>query len=478
MFSVTQSRHAFSYCLRLGAFFLLAAGIGNLSQASQYPIEGYPDAQSFAPGDVINFHVSSEIERYHVTIERIGASNDRIWERDLDNGTKRPIPAEASSQGCGWPVSFSLTVPADWKSGYYEVFFGASDPHNTRQWLEGRTTFFVIRAKNAGATAKILLQLTTNTYNAYDNFGGHSLYAFNSAGGKPGSKVSFSRPITSVAGEWEIPFIRWAERNGYDLEYAVNRDLEFRPELLDHYRLVLSVGHDEYWSTPMRDNIEKFVAKGGNLAFFGGNSLTWQVRFENDGREMVSWKERYREDPLYDPDAPDPLVSTLWRHPLVGSPENQLVGAGMMFGGMHRSHGQYMDGSGAFTVYRPEHWVFARTGLRQGDQFGATDHIVGYECDGCEHSFVDGRPVPTTRDGTPESFEILALAPASWPADEWQWYERRGGDRAGNACMGIHSVPGGGTVFTASTTGWAHGLRGNDPIVETITRNVLNRLSR
>lgn len=149
-----------------------------------------------------------------------------------------------------------------------------------------------------------------------------------------------------------------------------------------------------------------------------------------------------------------------------------------MFGGMHRSKGQYMDGSGAFTVYQPDHWVFAGTGLKQGEQFGARDSIVGYECDGCEHTFVNGKPVPTGRDGTPEDFLILALAPASWAPDEWPWDERWENGRTGNACMGIHGVPAGGTVFTAATTDWAHGLKGEDPIVEIITRNVLDRFSK
>ena len=45
---------------------------------------------------------------------------------------------------------------------------------------------------------------------------------------------------------WEQPFVRWAERPGYQLDYAVNSDLEFRPEILEDYRLVLSVGHNEY----------------------------------------------------------------------------------------------------------------------------------------------------------------------------------------------------------------------------------------
>ena len=67
---------------------------------------------------------------------------------------------------------------------------------------------------------------------------------------------------------WERDFVEWAEAAGYALDYCANSDLEWHPELLDNYRLVLSVGHDEYWSAPMRDHLEAYIAAGGNAAFF------------------------------------------------------------------------------------------------------------------------------------------------------------------------------------------------------------------
>ena len=85
---------------------------------------------------------------------------------------------------------------------------------------------------------------------------------------------------------WEEPFVRWAEGAGYRMDYAVNADLELHPEMIEHYRLVLSVGHDEYWSSPMRDHMEGFIAGGGNAAFLSGNSVVWQVRFEEGGRTV------------------------------------------------------------------------------------------------------------------------------------------------------------------------------------------------
>jgi hypothetical protein len=61
------------------------------------------------------------------------------------------------------------------------------------------------------------------------------------------------------------------------MDFAANSDLEFHPEMLKHYRLILSVGHDEYWSARMRDHLEVFIRDGGNLAFFSGNTCCWQV---------------------------------------------------------------------------------------------------------------------------------------------------------------------------------------------------------
>ena len=198
------------------------------------------------------------------------------------------------------------------------------------------------------------------------------------------------------------------------------------------------------------------------------------VRSEDAGRALVCWKQQFNMDPAYA--AGDYAnLSTLWSHHLVGRPENELTGVGFLYGGYHLSHGQYMDGSGAFTVHRPEHWVFAGTGLQRDDTFGGEHTIVGYECDGCEYVLKDGLPVPKGTYGTPADFTILCTAPARWHPGDSEWYERWEKGREGAAVMGLYTR--GGTVFTAGTTDWSHGLKG-DATVAQITRNVLDRLSR
>src|SRR5690606_22293349 len=237
---------------------------------------------SYKPGETVQFHISTTAAKFSAEVARIGLEREKVWSKDDLTGSRHPVPEDASSNGCGWPVAFELQVGPDWKSGYYQVTLQAADSGGQFIQRNRRTAstnlFFVVRAANPGSTSKILLQLCTNTYNAYNNWGGYSLYSYHARNKLQGHRVSFDRPLAGQFANWAYPFLQWAEKAGYTLEYAVNSDLEFHPELLDHYRLVLSVGHDEYWSAPMRDNLEAFIAKGGNVAFFSGNTCCWQVR--------------------------------------------------------------------------------------------------------------------------------------------------------------------------------------------------------
>jgi len=466
----------------LGSLGALALTAGELAAEAPPPIfvEGYAGRVSYAPGEELTLHVSTSEPEFAVEITRIGAKRTPVWTQAKVAGAEHPVPENASSHGCGWPAAVKLTLPADWATGYYLVTFRTRDGggkyvHRSARSAES-SCFFVLRSAEPGRGSRILLQLSTHTYNAYNNWGGFSLYAFNGRGGNQGHRVSQERPPMPQFANWEQPFVEWAERNGIALDFATNGDLEFQPELLAAYRLVLSVGHDEYWSAPMRDHLERFIAGGGNVAFFSGNTCCWQVRSEEQGRALTCWKQNYQQDPVYSARGSQATLSSLWSHHLVARPENRLTGVGFLWGGYHRSHGQLMDASGAYTVHRPDHWLFTGTNLKRGDEFGGRDTIVGYECDGCELTWRDGLPFPTFRDGTPESFEILASAPAQWHPDDCEWYDRWENGRKGNAVLGVHQR--GGTVFTCGSTDWAHGLRGNDPVVERITRNILDRLSR
>ena len=460
---------------------LILAFSGSVDAAEPPPtprplVEGYADRLSYCPGETVELHASSSSKRFSIEIAREGAKREVVLKRAGIVGKEFPVPADASSNGCHWPTAIGFDLPHTWRSGYYSLTMQAEDVDPTIKVPASRSeAFFVVRPSEPGKQSPILLQLSTNTYNAYNNWGGYSLYAYNGRDKVQGRRVSFDRPPSSQFKTWELPFVAWAESRGYVIEYAVNSDLEFHPEILSKYSLVLSVGHDEYWSAPMRDHLEAFIARGGNVAFFSGNSVCWQVRSEDAGRSLTCWKQAFKEDPLYRSKG-NPRLSTLWSHHLVNRPENRLTGVGFLYGGYHKSHGQFMDGSGAFNVHRPEHWLLEGTGVKEGHAFGGKDTIVGYECDGCEFTLRDGKPEPTHRDGTPDSFVIVASAEARWHPDDCEWYDRWEKGRLGHAVMGTYTK--GGTVVTVGSTDWAHGLRGKDPVVERVTRNVLDRLSK
>src|SRR5262249_40170518 len=301
-----------------------------------------------------------------------------------------------------------------------------------------------------------------------------SLYPYYSdphkALGDRARKVSFDRPgieghgpdgrgSDSPFAAYEYPFVRWLEMNGFEVEYCTSVDLHADPHFLDNYQLLLSVGHDEYWSKEMRDSVEAFIAAGGNVAFFSGNVCWWQVRFEDNNRTMVCYKyedqnETTTEDPVIDPQNPDPIfgfdpsrATVYWYHDPVNRPGNRMTGVDF------RKGAYWSQGNLPGVTYRvqfPQHWVFD-TALGGSTEFTVGQHVGYDETDGVELSDYTGATPPraTGDDGTPLNFICLAIA------DGQDWTARSGG-KSGWATMGIFRNNG--TVFTAATINWADGL--------------------
>ena len=389
--------------------------------------------------------------------------------------------------------------------------------------------FFVVRPSSG---PRIVVALATNTWHAYNDFGGPNLYT-------GGTHVAMQRPMSAgylfkppgkgphmtgtgapdpqrgacrlhpaqppvglrrSAGSptAELPFIEWAEREGFEIGVCTNADLEEHPEVLDDASLYLSVGHDEYWSRGIRDTVEAFIARGGNAAFFSGNTSLWQVRIEGDAHDvMVGYKGFLKMDPLMGTGR-ESEVTTFWSDVVVGRPENHMTGVSFTRGGYHRIGRNVTNGLGGYTVHRAGHWMFDGTGLGYGDVLGAGSTVVGYECDGCVFTYHDGLPYPTGEDGTPATFEILGTCPtqhftrATAPRppkpgepSELEYiaahvFRTRDPEameriRHGHAVLGASRDEAGATVVTSGSTDWAHGLAGRDPQIEQITRNVLAR---
>jgi hypothetical protein len=484
-------------------------------------LEAYCSPLSVAPTGMVALHISSDHLTVDVRIERDGADPEAAFRADAVRAGPHDTPADASANGCGWPVALEIPT-GGLRSGYYAVTVTAGD--------ERSDACFVVRPA-ADDHESILLVLATTTWNAYNDWGGPSLYT-------GGARVSFERPFakgllvkpepigrmmqttpdpeamgyrnwarplglsdwSGAAGwwNWERPFLHWAESNGYRVDVATSYDLVAHPEILEGRRLSLHVGHDEYWSWGMRDTIDTYVAGGGNAAIFSGNTCFWQIRFEDDGNATTCFK--YRADPE-DPvlgTADERLLSGTWSDRRVGRPETSTIGLTFTRGGYSRYGLGVPRASGGYTVARPGHWAFEGADLRYGDTFGERDTIVAYEVDGCALTMRDGLPVPTLEDGAPDDLEILATAPARlWSQHEQpSRYAHEPGElenvatalfgdtspenvlRVTNnhAVMATFTRPGGGTVFNSGVIDWSFGLKHGDPVVERITRNVLDRL--
>ena len=480
---------------------------------------------SVLPGDEVLIHARGPRGASVVDVLRDGLHPTLIDTIDVRLAPHELAP-DADTVGCGWPVVARWQVPVDARSGYHEVVLHTADGAEAVGW-------FVVRAARPDPSRPLLV-LSTNTWNAYNDVAGTNLYT----GGThvsfaramapgllrkpdgPGSRVAVIGPpdplmrthvrhirehgLSAWSGSagwpgWERPFVSWAEAHGIELDYAVNADLQFVPDVLDGRRLYLSVGHDEYWSWEMRDAVEGFVAAGGNAAFLSGNVAYWQVRLEDEGRTMVGYKQQFERDPVLGTDRQDRLTS-VWSDHLIGRPENLMTGLSFVRGGYHRIGRAVGAGAGGYEVHRPDHWLFEGSGLGRGDLLGAASVVVGYECDGCELAMADGLPEPTGSDRCPDGTVVLATAPACGftrvnaarpVADDAlsevefnAWRVLGAHDPVtsqrlehGHAVLAVREGRGGsGTVVATGCTDWVWGLAGGDGAVETVTTNLLRRL--
>ncbi|MEP7047129.1 MAG: N,N-dimethylformamidase beta subunit family domain-containing protein [Ilumatobacteraceae bacterium] len=497
-------------------------------------VEAYCSDLSVVPGASLALHVSCRTGRYDIAIHRWGATLELVWSADGLAGTEHPTPDDADSNGCDWPSDVTVPIGDDWRTGFYLVTLTARDAPADR--AVGYAAFIV---RGGQRRNRALLVIATNTYNAYNSWGGKSLYT-------GGWRVSFARPFgrgmlmrpgterddrkarpryrredpdvdgmiyqdyrfangypgfMGSAGwfTYERRFVEWAEGQGLDLDYAVSSDLDRDAGVVDGYDLLVGVGHDEYWSAGQRAVVERHVRGGGNYVSLSGNTMFWQVRLEDDRRAMVCYKYRAHEiDPVMGTDA-EGTMSGMWADPVVGRPETALFGAGSAQGMYSRFGMATPRGSGAFTVYRNDHWMFEGTGLRYGDLLGADDGVVGYETVGCRLAFDAYQlPVAAGGDGTPSEIEVVAFTPSSnlamgeYPASIAALEDQ--GDlefiaarlhgrvdeetlalcRHGNAVMVTCRPFGGdgGEVVSIGSTDWVFGLAG-DPLVGRVTRNVI-----
>jgi len=316
----------------------------DVTGAGDPTIQGFTTDISVNRGTTVRFKVDTDAGAYRLDIYRLGYYGG-MGARKV--ATVLPSVALPQNQppcltdlttgliDCGtWQVSASWAVPAGATSGIYFARLVRTDT--------GGASHVVFVVRDDASQSDLLYKTSDSTWQAYNDYGGNSLYV-----GSPDGrayKVSYNRPFSTrgnqFARAWlfgaEYPMVRWLERNGYDVSYFTGVDVERRPDLILQHGVLLSVGHDEYWSAGQRANVTAARDAGVHLAFFSGNEMFWKTRWEPsiDGsgtprRTLVTYKETHEGDKI------DPLSNVwtgTWRAPRFsppaagGRPENELTG--------------------------------------------------------------------------------------------------------------------------------------------------------
>ena len=351
---------------------------------------GYVDRHSISPGESFNLMLSTKPGQPDlvglVQISRLAWKDGELRREFVWEGEKEPIVAQnisntAASLGADWNVNYVVNDTGQWRPGIYAVDVTTADGHE-----EDFVATFIVRSTKR--TGDVLAKLSTNTWQAYNRWGGHSLY--NSAlFDDRGAMVSFDRPTFAGIEDGEIYFVTWMEKfaaeSGLEVSWIGDFDLHEDPGLMDGFKLFVSQGHDEYWTREMFDAVENRVFKQGkNTVFLGANTAYWQVRYldvnnppggRSRGRQMASYKDR--EDPMLarfsDEKQGLPFVTQQFRWKN-RRPETMLAGVAYQNYFNPSDNGPFFD----YRVADADLPFFEGTGWKKGDTIRG---IVGYEWD-------------------------------------------------------------------------------------------------
>lgn len=392
---------------------------------STHEIEGYADRVSVLSGQPFRLFVSTTTSRFKVEAFRMGwyggAQARLVWASPNQEGTEQaPARVRAATNTVSAPWKPSLTVSTrDWPAGSYLLRLEAAS---------GAQRYVPVTVRSADAVGKIVVLNATTTWQAYNLWGGHSLYEGPYGYDSRSRAVSFDRPYDKDGAEkfmaYEQPAIALAERLGLPLAYATDNDLHAEPGLLAGARALAVLGHDEYWSTTMRNETTKARDTGVNIALLGANQVNRHIRFAatslGKNRLVICYKGL--DDPIGKRKPAEVTID--WRFARKPWPESDLTGVFY----------ECNPAEAAYVVYRPRHWLFAGTRVRKGQRFPG---MVGPEYDRVN-------PIVTT----PRPIEIVAHSPV------------RCGNVDSHADSAYYTVPSGAGVFAAGTMRWVCAMRG------------------
>lgn len=393
-------------------------------------IRGYASATSVAHGESFTLFVTSGV-KWKADAYRMGYYHGNgarlVWSSGDQLGTPQPpatVDRKTNMAEAIWEPSLVVQTDASWPPGVYLIRLTSSD---------GGATFVPLVVRDDESNAALLVQSSVTTWQAYNAWGGANHYT--GAGGLSSTRgrvLSFDRPYGgNGSGEFfgrEFEFVYFAERLGLDVTYWTDIDLHERPELARRHRAIVSLGHDEYYSTRMRGGLEQARDRGVNIAFFGANAIYRKIRLEDSPIGTSRRQVNYRvasEDPLTGKQPAESTVS--WRDAPSSDPESALIGQ------MYECNPVEAD----MVIVDADAWMFEGSELENGDKL---PDAIGNEYD---------RVMPEAP--TPDNIQVVAHSPV------------RCGGRKSYADATYYTAPSGAGVFAVGTFWWIEPLKTECP---------------
>jgi hypothetical protein len=445
-------------------------------------IAGYVAEQAISPGQTQRVYVRAPGARtVTVQVYRMGWYDGRGGRLVLQSARLpvrvQPACTHVYATGlteCDWRPTLSFAIPSWLVSGVYIAKLTAGDGAQS-------DCLFVVRAARP---APLLVEIPTASYEAYNAWGGDSLYPGGAdrvgvTGTDQGVEVSYDRPYQTQTGAGqffirEVAMVRFLERYSYPVSYTTIESIDRDPAQVlgpTHPRALMDVGHSEYWS--QRDE-RAFAAardRGTSLIFISSDTMAWRVRFKPATRASSQAGQpdhvivAYKENVDKDPDRAQPSgLFPLGGASLTGSAYNGCITPRVQQAGppVYRYYA-WTPSPGL----EPS-WLFAHTGITPSSRIPG---IVGYELD-------------EVAPGTPPATKVLGGGSVPCQSEDEPSPIR--GDLAETT---LYTARSGALVFATGTLGWEYALspvpqaspdapRAPDPRVVRMTRNLLARVLR
>lgn len=394
--------------------------------------DGYIDRLSAFPGDSVTIYLNADtsasisLELFDLNGKVVAAYPARVY--------AQAQPAEkAYEDGYQYKPTIRIKVP-EIPSGVY---------------LWNNSIPMVVKNRNA----KVIVLYSSNTENAYSPSGGKSLYDFNSLDGKKAVKVSFHRPIALP--RHSEAFLRWiVNQSVEEVGYITDMDMDDYNEIRKASLLIVP-GHSEYWTLPARKNFDRFVEDGKPALVLSGNTMWWQVRYNERRDQMICYKST-EDDKIKSPQ----LKTTRWNDPTLGYPITKSIGVEFPLAGYGRKTDKGWDG------YR----LVSQSPLLENSSLVKGDTLMLFtdEHDGAPLLGFDNDSIPVINRAALgfEKVEIIGYDKTTWS----------GADGIATWIVFKASKKSGIIINTASTDWCADNGIGFNADIQIITMNMIKKL--